>query len=158
MSGIAVEYDLTDPSSGDNRIRAVVARLADERQWTVTDLATHTGTDLDLMHRILDANARINTEDLCRFAKAFDIGFLELVRMIDREPLPVECSRRLTENGRDTARRMIEAKRDTLLENAVADATRHRPVLRLLLAYARRTVTALEAIANSLNNNRREQA
>ncbi|OXN00799.1 helix-turn-helix domain-containing protein [Bifidobacterium vansinderenii] len=96
---LTVEHNMPPRSSnaGDDAILDVVARLANERDWTRDDLADHSGIHPELLDRILDANCSVNIEDMDRFAKAFNMPFAEFVAECEREPIPEYRPGRLEE-------------------------------------------------------------
>lgn len=72
----------------DWRIMTTVARLANERGWNRAELAEQSGIDLDVLQRLLDANALVNTDDVARFAAAFGMDFVGFLCRVKAEPLP----------------------------------------------------------------------
>ncbi|KAA8815274.1 hypothetical protein CSQ85_12710 [Bifidobacterium rousetti] len=67
------------------RMMNTVAHLANERGWTVTDLAEKSGIPVELVSRLLDANAAPNLDDLDRFATAFNLDLNDFTRVIHNE-------------------------------------------------------------------------
>lgn len=71
-----------------NHLMALTCRLANEKHWTVWQLAKHAHMPVDLVQRLFDANAKLNTDDVDKFARAFHIEFLDYISMAEREVLP----------------------------------------------------------------------
>lgn len=66
------------------RILTVVVRLANAHGWDVAQLAESSGIPNELVWRLLDGNAALNTDDTARFAKAFGMSPLEIYEAAEK--------------------------------------------------------------------------
>lgn len=77
----SVKYDTGDlayesPSrcgTSSDKIMTIIVRLANAHGWDVAQLAETSGIPNELVWRLLDGNAIPNTDDVARFAKAFNM-------------------------------------------------------------------------------------
>lgn len=78
---------VTEPSgrTSDDAILAVTARLANEHNWDLDELAGRAGMPRELLRRMYDGDVKVNLDDMDRFAAAFGVDFFDFTRMCDTE-------------------------------------------------------------------------
>lgn len=62
----------------EDRVMTIVVRLANAQGWDVAQLAESSGMPDELVQRLLDSNAKINLEDINRFALAFGVTLFDV--------------------------------------------------------------------------------